>query len=159
MSSLPICYSYHPLQVQAKMSAKWTFHFMLIISLKSNLASFWKHMNDQQEFCKAQSFFPIFSHSDSLKISFPFLFPMRGNNPDFNLANVPVKQNWVISVYVDGLLLIHHNQNEAEKPRFFPGWNKELTKGNRINKLLSCQKYTYALGDATWLMWLMFNSN
>ena len=65
MSSLPICYSYHPLEVQAKMSAKWTFHFMLIISLKSNIESFWKHMNDQHEFCKAQSFFPIFSHSDS----------------------------------------------------------------------------------------------
>lgn len=28
-----------------------------------------------------------------LKISFSFLLPMRGTNPDFNLANVPMKQN------------------------------------------------------------------
>lgn len=44
---------------------------------------------------------------------------MRGDSPDFNMANVPVKQNGAISVYVDSLLLIHCYQNEAEKHTFF----------------------------------------
>lgn len=43
---------------------------------------------------------------------------MKGDNPDFNLANVTVKQSGALSVDEDGLLLIHCHQNETEKPGF-----------------------------------------
>lgn len=44
---------------------------------------------------------------------------MRGDNPDFNMAKGPVKLNGAISAPLDGLLLIHCHQKEAEKHTLF----------------------------------------
>lgn len=145
MSSLPVCYSY--LIIYFKFKPKLLPNGLAIACLlflwRSNPTSYWKHTewskwNNSVTVSLSfhsrnwkRSAFMFFRNREKLlllfhgctkpdlKISFPFLFPMRVNIPDFNLANVPVKQNWAISVYVTGLFLIHYHQNEAEKPRFF----------------------------------------
>lgn len=45
-------------------------------------------------------------HQDRPENTISFVFFMRGEDPDFNLTNVPVREHRAISVDLDGLLLI-----------------------------------------------------